>query len=304
MKRPPVVDMLRRTWRSYRTHDGRLLSGAVAFHALLATAPLGVLAIVAAGLLVGPRAARGELFDQLSERLGSEGAAYVVRWVEEAARPQSSILATVVSSTLLLLAGYRLFDMLRSALNHVWGVRSHVAIGFRAPGRRELARRALGFSMIFVLGAAVWVDVILTVALGAMARWVDGFPTLFRWVDHAGSLAVLTAVVTIVFRFLPDVRVSWRDALVGATATSVLVTVGSVAVSYYFERWSPASSYGAAGSVVALLLFIYYTAQTFFLGAEFTRVWADQHGHGMTPLPHAVPTRDADRQTIDFIELS
>jgi len=192
--------------------------------------------------------------------------------------------------------------MLRSALNHVWGVRCSFPVGLRGEGRRVLIRRTVGFSLILVLGAAICTEMVLNVAIAAVARFIDQVPVLARVLHHLASLAVLTFVVASIFRLLPDVRVARRDALIGAVATSLLITVGSFFVSVYFAWFSPASSYGAAGSVVALLLFIYYIAQAFFLGAEFTLVWADSHGHGMTPLPHAVRVRWTERQTIDVME--
>ncbi len=298
------LELMRQTWRSYRTHDGRLLSGAVAFYVLLATAPLGVVSLWVATLFLGAQAAEGELQSEATRVLGEETGRYVIELVANARDTSFSSSAGLLGVVVLIYGIGRLFSILRSALNHVWGVRSSVGIGLRGVSRQLLLRRVAAMGMLCILAAAVILDVALNTVISAALSHLGEVPLLIRAGELFVSMAVLMLVHVFVYRLLPDVHVSWRDAAVGASATTVLVTFGSWLVSRLMARFGLASGFGAAGSAVALLFWIYYTAQAFFLGAEFTRVWAINHGHGMAPMAHATRVHAEERMTIDFMDVS
>ena len=263
------------------------MSGAVAFYALLALAPFGVIAISVAGFILGEEAARSEFANQVEIFVGGDTAAFVLDVVERSASWKGGWLATTVSLFFLLFASTRLFWMLRAALNYTWGIRSRIPPGFRGLAWSVLKRRLIAFAMVFVFGAALMLTALLKAGLSVAAHFFGGVPTLYRIFDFAGSVAVLALVVAFVFRWLPDAKISWRDTFIGAFVTSFFATGGAYLIGHYVGRISPASMYGAAGSLVVLLLWVYYTAQIFFFGAAFTYAFARLEGNGVIPLKHA-----------------
>lgn len=284
-----MLELFRDTWRSFRKHDGPLLSASVAFYMLLATAPLGVFAVVVTSVVLGEEAARGELLTPLQTVLGHDAARFVQDLVERASEPAQTRLAAAVGLGFFVVAVTRLFLMLQAALNHIWGVRARATLGFRGDAWRVTKKRMIAFSMVFVLGATFFLfalaKTVLSTATGSLQQDV---PTLWRVLELLLSLGVGTLLNAIVFKLLPDVHIEWRDVFLGAFVTTVLSAAGAYVIGVYLGRASAGSMYGAAGSIVVLLLWVYYTAHIFFLGAEFTGAWARHKGHGITPLPHAV----------------
>ncbi len=274
------------------------MSGAVAFYAMLALAPLGVIAVSVASVVRGQDAARSEFAAQLRAFVGEEAARFFTAVVERAAHAQSGWLPTAASVVFLVFASTRLFWMLRAALNYTWGIRSRQPPGFRGLARKVLQRRLLAFGMVFVFGAALVVAAVAKAGLALAAELLGGVPLLYRLVDFAFSVAVLTVVIALVFRWLPDARIAWRDCFVGASVTSVLATGGAFLIGHYVARVSPASIYGAAGSLVVLLLWVYYTSQIFFFGAALTHAWARLEGEDVVPLEHATRVVTTDRHPI------
>lgn len=263
------------------------MSGAVAFYAMLALAPLGVLAVSLASVVLGQDAARDELTAQLQAFVGEDSARFVTSVVDRARQARSGWLPTVASIGFLLFASTRLFWMLRAALNYTWGIRSRQPPGFRGLARQVLQRRLLAFGMVFVFGGVLVLAALAKAGLVLAAELFGGVPLLYRVLDFALTVAALTLVIALVFRWLPDARIAWRDCFVGASVTALLATVGSFLIGHYVVRISPASMYGAAGSLVVLLLWVYYTSQIFFFGAALTYAWARLEGDDVVPLEHA-----------------
>ena len=272
---------------SFRMHDGPLMSGAVAFYALLALAPLGVIAVAVASMIVGQDSAQRELEEQISTFLGADTASYIADVVGRAGTLEGSWLATTLSVLFLIFASTRLFWMLRAALNHVWGVRSKIPPGFRGLGWKVLRRRLAAFVMVGVLALSLLATATLKAGLAIVEEYLGGVALMYRLLELGGSIAIHTVVVALVYRLLPDARIAWRDLLIGALGTAIPASIGSLIIGHYAARVSPASMYGAAGSLIVLLLWVYYTAQIFFFGAELTSAWAKHKGHGIEPLEHA-----------------
>ena len=297
--RARVWKVVRRAWWSFRIHEGSLLSGAVAFYALLAFAPLGVLAVVAVGWILGAETARDALMRQIETFLDPEPA----RFLSEAIERGTSIggqgwFATLVSVVFLVVASTRLFWMLRGAINHAWGIRSNLPPGFFGQRRQVLQRRLVAFGMLFVLGGAFVLLAIVKAAVNVANVHFARVPLLWRGIDLAFSVGLFTLLVAVIFRWLPDARIAWRDAVVGGVVTAVLNTLGSVLIGHYLARVSPTSMYGAAGSLVVLLLWVYYSTQIFLFGAELTAEWARQRGAGIEPLPYATLVTPAERPSL------
>ncbi len=283
-----MVSLLTETWRYFTSHDGRLLSGAIAFYVLLALAPLGVLMILIASLVLPKDAARQELVRQLEMFLGSDLASLLAQTMNDLSTEAQGWAAPVFGAIFMIYMSVRLFSTLRRALNHMWGIRPKLLIHARSDWRALLERRLLGFAMVLALGASLVILVVLHTITVAAARFVGDADYLLTVGQFMSAFAVLGLLIALVYRWLPDATISWRDVWVGSAVTALFVVGGSFVIGFYLGYASPASWYGATGSAVVLLLWIYYTTQTFLLGAVFTRAWARARGRAIEPLAYAV----------------
>jgi membrane protein len=289
--------ILREVWWSYRMHDGRLLAGAVAFYIVMAATPFGVIALYVASLVLGRDEARQVLVERLETSVGIEVAEYVNDSMTTLLVSQHGAFATALSIGFIFYVTTRLFNMLRASLNHLWSVRPRVPPGLSGEGWVVLKRRLLAFAMVFVTAAVFTAFGVLRAIITVASRWMD-LPVVFRLGEYAGSLALLTLVMALVYRWLPDALVAWRDAFVGGLVTATLASLGGLGIGTYLASAGVASSYGAAGALVVLTMWIYYSCQIFFIGAEFTGAWARHRGQGIQPLPYAARVVVTERHTI------
>ncbi|MGD8317600.1 MAG: YihY/virulence factor BrkB family protein [Myxococcales bacterium] len=284
-----MVSLVIETWRYFQSHDGRLLSGAIAFYASLAIAPLGVVALLITSLVMSETQARGELVKQLSAFLGPDLAKYVTNnIVQLGSEAVASVAVPVIGMLFMLYISARLFSMLRRALNHMWGIRPKLlSTASRSERFHLLRRRMLAFAMVLIFGSSLIALVLLHSAVSAAANLFGNSHYALTLAQFGSAFGVLLPLIALVYRWLPDAMIRWGDVWIGAAATCVFVLFGSFLIGIYMGYASPASVYGAAGSLIVLLLWIYYTAQIFLLGAVFTRVWVRRHGRAIEPLPYA-----------------
>lgn len=280
--------LLEETWHSFNAHEGNLFAGAIAYSALLAVAPFGVVAIFALGLLLGEEAARGELVQPLAKVMSVEVAQAVSDTIDAVGRTEHGALASAIGGALFVLALWRVFETLRATLNHVWAVRPVVPLSFRGRGLHVLERRLVGLGMLLVCGAVMTLFVFLRAGMLVVAHRITDIPAVFDGFELVFTCASLAIVFAFVYRWVPDARISWRDALRGAVVTSVLTSIVGRIAGAYISSYGVTSAYGAAGSIVALLLWIYNCALFFVVGAVFTGVWAKHRGREIAPLKHAV----------------
>ncbi len=280
--------LLIETWRYFQSHDGRLLSGAIAFYVSLALAPLGVLTILIASLVLPQDAAQQELVAQLEMFLGTDLANFLAQAMFDMNSEAQSWAAPIIGGVFMLYMSIRLFSMLRRALNHMWGVRPKPLVHARPDWFHFVERRMLAFAMVLVFGGSLVVLVLLHAIATAAAHFLGNSDYLLTFGGFGSAFAVLWLLISLVYRWLPDAIISWRDVWVGAAVTSLFVVGGSFLIGLYLGYASPASWYGAAGSLIVLLLWIYYTTQIFLMGAVFTRAWARRRGRAIEPLPYAV----------------
>jgi membrane protein len=290
-----MVSLLIETWRYFASHDGRLLSGAIAFYASLAIAPLGVVALLIASLVMSESTAREELVGQVAAFLGPDLAAYLINTIVKLGDEATSFAAPVVGGIFMLYISARLFSMLRRALNHMWGIRPKLLVhASRSETLHLVERRLLAFAMVLVFGSSLIALVLLHSGAAAAAHLFGDSRYMLTLAEFGSAFAVMAPLIALVYRWLPDAVIAWRDVWVGAAVTCLFVLGGSFLIGIYLGYASPASIYGAAGSLIVLLLWIYYTTQIFLLGAVFTRAWARRRGRAIEPLPFAevVETRD------------
>jgi membrane protein len=290
-----MVSLLIETWRYFASHDGRLLSGAIAFYASLAIAPLGVVALLIASLVMSESAAREELVGQVGAFLGPDLAAFLIDTIVKLGDEATSFTAPVIGAIFMLYISTRLFSMLRRALNHMWGIRPKLLVhASRSETLHLVERRLLAFAMVLVFGSSLIALVLLHSGAAAAAHLFGDSRYMLTLAEFGSAFAVMAPLIALVYRWLPDAVIAWRDVWVGAAVTCLFVLGGSFLIGIYLGYASPASIYGAAGSLIVLLLWIYYTTQIFLMGAVFTRAWARRHGRAIEPLPFAevVETRD------------
>ncbi len=265
------------------------LGAALAYYTVFSLAPLLIIAIAIAGLVFGPDAAQGQIFDQLRGLLGEASAKSMQDLVENAnAKPATGIVATVIGVATLLLGASGVFGQLQTSLNAIWGVQPK-------PGRGVLGiiqDRILSFGFILVVGFLLLVSLLLTAAIALAGEWfggmVPGMEFLIQLLNSVLSLAVITLLFAMIFKFLPDAKIAWHDVWIGAFITAALFTVGKFALGLYLGKSGVGSSYGAAGSLIVLLLWVYYSSQIVFFGAEFTQVYANRFGSHVAPADDAV----------------
>ena len=259
------------------------LGASLAYYALFSLAPVLFIAIAIAGMVFGREAVRGELVGQIDALIGREGAGAVQGMLQSAARPGAGTLAVIIGTGTLIVAALGAFLELQHALNKIFKVRTD------NPKRRSktfllalLKHRAKAFGMILAIGFLLLVSLTVSAAIAAASAWLEsgsvGAPGLWQAANLLVSLGVITLLFALIFRFLPDVRLRWRDVWVGALATALLFTAGKLLIGLYLGHSTVASAYGAAGSLVVLLLWVYYSSQIVLLGAEFTRVYVEEQG--------------------------
>jgi membrane protein len=271
------------TWDEFSKTRGDLLAAALAFHTLLSMAPLIIIAVAVAGLILGQSAAQAEITRVLSETLGPQSAATVNEWVLQAS--ESGELASAVGIVLTLFAASRFGEHLKNALNQIWLIDVQFAAGFKANVKNYVQRRIFAFAMVAATGPLLLIVFASRTLLTGFHSALFGGSMLQGLAVQALqillSLVVVAGASAAVFRFVPDTRVGWKNVLVGASLTSVLFNIGNALVGLYLARASVAAAYGAAGSLVVVLLWLYFSAQMFLLGAEFTRVYTEHFGPGL-----------------------
>jgi membrane protein len=282
--------LLKRTYEEWSEDRVPRLAAALAYYTTFSLAPLLVVLIAIAGAVFGADAVRGRLDDQIRGLLGENGAQAVQDMVRSAsAHPSSGTLATLFSVAALLLGATGVFGELQDSLNTIWEVKPKPGRGLRG----IVQDRLLTFGMVLAVGFLLTVSLVVSALIAGLGALVGGrtgaLAPLWQAIDVVASIAILSVLFGAMFKWLPDVEIGWRDVWVGAVATSVLFTVGKLLLGLYLGRSSTVSVYGAAGSLVVLLIWVYYSAQILFFGAELTQVYANQYGSRVVPAPNAEP---------------
>jgi membrane protein len=271
-------ELLRETVQEWQKDNCLRLGAALSFYTLLSLAPLLVVTIALVALVFGERMAHGEVMGRVETLLGADTAKTVREMVERASEPRSGVVATLVGLGMSALGASGVFGQLQRALNDIWDVKPKPGRGLRG----MLRDRAGTFSMLLLVAFLLLVSLGAGAALTALSERIaalfPGAAAASRAADVLISLLVTSALFALLFKVLPDTEIRWSDVLVGALFTAILFGVGRLGIAYYLGRTSGTSVYGAAGSLVALLLWIYYSSQLLFLGAEFTQVYARRYG--------------------------
>ena len=292
MRMPAVLRLFRTALAAWWNDNVPRLGASLAYYTLFAVGPILLVAIAIAGLVFGDEAVRGQLVGQMDQLVGREGARAVQALLAGASQRKAGVLATVIGGVTFVVAATGAFLELQAALNTIWRVKPRPGVNLKG----FLLDRLRSFGLVVAIGFLLMVSLAVSAALAALSGWLGrrspGLPLLWNAVNVLISLGVITVLFAMLYRFLPDVRLRWRDVWIGALVTAVLFTIGKQLIGLYLGQSSTASSYGAAGSVVVLLLWVYYSSQIVLLGAEFTRVYTRRQRS--TPEPESFAEKDPE----------
>jgi membrane protein len=287
--------LIKTTASDWDEDNASRLAAALAFYTLLSLAPMLIIAVSVAGLVFGAEAARGQVSQEISSLVGPEAGKAIEEIIAHADKPSSSILGTIIGLLVLLFSASGVFGELQASLNTIWEVTPR-------PGRGVMGLlRDRFFSFTMVLGVAflLLVSLVVSAALAAFSHGFEhllpGGKALWQALNLVLSLGVSTGLFALIYKVIPDARVGWRDVGIGAFFTALLFTVGKFAIGLYLGHSTVASAYGAAASVVVIAVWVFYSAQILFLGAEFTQVYAQHRGARIIPTANAVPVTSEAR---------
>ncbi|MFN8498323.1 MAG: YihY/virulence factor BrkB family protein [Anaerolineae bacterium] len=291
-----IVGLIKETVDRFNEDKGARLGASLAYYTIFSIAPLLVIAVAIAGAVFGRSTAQGQVIGTIQSVVGQQGGQAIGAMVESASQPRAGgILLTLLGIVTLLLGASGVFGALQDSLNTIWGVQPRPGGGLKG----MVKERFFSFTLVVGTGFLLLVSLVVTAGLAAAGKWfsdaMPGGAGVWEGVNFVFSLLVVTVLFALIFKVVPDAAIAWRDIAIGAFVTALLFTIGKFAIGLYLGRSSVTSAYGAAGSLVLVLLWIYYSAQILFLGAELTQVVANRYGTPIVPKPGAVPLTEAAR---------
>jgi membrane protein len=277
---------LRKTASSWVEDNAMRLSAALSLYTILSLAPMLVITVKLMGIIWrNTNSARAHIMQQMSSLMGPDAAQAIKPVLEYSGKNGSGTLATTVSFFVLIFSATAVFNELQSAMNTIWGVKpkpNQAIWGF-------IRNRLLAVAMVFGIAFLLLVSMFVSTVLAALAKDIAGDTRWFGFVlDIVVSFGVVSLLFAAIFKFLPDAKVKWNHVWAGAILSAALFTVGKYGLALYFKFATPTSAFGAAGSLAAVLLWVYYSSFILFFGAEFTKVWSKEHGQAIVPDEHAV----------------
>ena len=266
---------------SWFSHRATSKGAALAFYTMFSLTPILVLVIAIAGYFLGEKAAHGEIVAQISDLVGESGAYVIQNMLAHSNNAKSGIIATLVATTLLFIGATTVFAELKASLDEIWETTKIKAQGSKQAIGNLIKTRLLSFSIILSLAFLLLTSLLVNAGLALVeqffAEFVGRYLTavgIFKHISALVSFGVITSMFAVIFKMLPDVKLPWSDVWIGAAFTAILFSLGKTLIGIYLGNSAVASSFGAAGSLIALLLWVYYSAQIFFFGAEITRQYA------------------------------
>ncbi|MGE5073258.1 MAG: YihY/virulence factor BrkB family protein [Anaerolineae bacterium] len=282
-----LPSLLKHSYQEWRDDDASRLAAALAYYTIFSLAPLLVLVIAITGLIWQQDVVRTQLLKQIGNLVGPQGASFISGLIANKGTTGQSIFATVIGIITLLFGALGAFEALHHSLNIIWDVEEEKPKGFMQSIKKQVVDRFLSFTVILGIGFLLLVTLVISTGLTAFQTAMGSMfplpPAAMQLINLAISIGVITVLFALMFKILPDADISWHDVWLGAFGTAILFSVGKTLIGLYLGNSNVASSYGAAGSLILLLLWIYYSAQILFFGAEFTQVYANTYGSKIVP---------------------
>ncbi|MGI6457186.1 MAG: YihY/virulence factor BrkB family protein [bacterium] len=288
-----TLNLFKESYQRWSDDNASQMAAALAYYTIFSLAPMLILVIAIAGVVWGEEAARGELKNQMQNIVGESSAAFLQEMISNTSKPGSSATgwATLAGVFILIWGATGVFAQLQASLNQIWGIQPKPG-GYGMMARQLIRKRLTSFLVILGVGALILLSLCLSAALNFVSTQMSGSiadtSVLWNLLDFAGTFIVITLLFAMIFKVLPDAHIEWRQVWAGAVITALLFTIGKFLLGLYLGSGSVSSTFGAAGSLVLLLIWIYYSSQILFFGAEFTHTYAQQSGSPIEPEDHAM----------------
>lgn len=293
-----IWEVLKNAITGFTDHKVTKLSGSLAYYTVFSMAPLMVVIIALCGIFLGAEAAEGEIYGQLRGFLGAETAAQLQTLIEKASLGGKSKIAFYIGIGTLVVGATTVFADIQDSINMIWGLKPKPKRGWL----KMLQNRFLSFSVIISLGFILLVSLAVTAVIDGFsnrlkANFEEVSVVLFYILNTAITLGIITLIFAVIFKVLPDAKIKWRDVLSGAVVTALLFMIGKFGISIYIGQSDVGGTYGAAGSLVVVLLWTYYSSIILYFGAEFTKAYAIKYGSEIRPSHYAVTTKEVEIET-------
>jgi membrane protein len=289
-----IFGLLKETLSQWNIDKAPQLAAALSYYTIFSLAPLLIIVIAIVGLVYSQQDARAQIMRQVTNVVGSQGGEFIQSLLDNASQPASSTIATILGLLALFGGAAGVMGQLKNSLNTIWNVEPPKPPAGVNGILWTIKRQIFSFTLVLGVGFLLLVSLVISTIITAVGDYFSGRVPDFAYhlINFALSFGVITLLFAAIYRVLPDARIAWRDVWIGATLTSLLFTIGKFLLGLYLGRSSAASSYGAAGSLVIVMLWVYYSAQILFFGAELTQVYANQYGdHIVTPEAHRLSKR-------------
>ncbi len=293
-----MIEVLKNCFTGFSDDKVTKLSASLAYYTVFSMAPLLIVIISLCSLLLGREAVEGKIYGQLAGFVGSDTAAQLQQIIKNASLAGKSQIAIIIGAITLLVGATTVFAEIQDSINSIWGLKPKPKRGWL----KMIQNRLLSFSVIASLGFLLLVSLGVTAIIdGFSERLRAYFPevtvVIFYIINIVISLAVITLIFGVIFKVLPDAKIKWKDVLAGSIATALLFMLGKFGISFYISKSNVGSTYGTAGSLVVLLLWIYYSSIILYFGAEFTKAYAVKYGSEIHPNHYAVTTKTVEVET-------
>jgi membrane protein len=287
MRMTNLPSLFKHAYQGWKQDNASRLSAALAYYTIFSLAPLLMIVIAITGLIWEAGAVRAQILSQIQSLVGAEGADFVANLITNRGSPSEDIVVLIIGLITLLFGALGVFNELHNSLNSILNVKQEQTKDFLQAVKKIIIDRLLSFTMILGIGFLLLVSLVVTAGLSTIQETIgNAFPMsefILQVVNLVISLGVITVLFALIFKFLPDAKLNWRDVWMGAFVTSLLFSLGKTAIGIYLGNSAVSSAFGAAGSLVLLLLWIYYSAQILFFGAEFTQVYANRYSSKILP---------------------
>src|SRR5215213_8149908 len=279
--------ILKLSYLDWKEDKASRLSAALAYYTIFSLAPLLIIVIAVTGLFWQHQAVQEQVMGQIQGLVGAQGAQFVSNLLTSASNPARGITATIIGIITLVFGALGVFNELHNSLNTIWNVKEEETKGFFQSVKKIILDRLLSFTMVLGIGFLLLVSLVISAGLSAAQTTIgNAIPlseVVLQIINLVISIGVITVLFALIYKFLPDAEIAWRDVWLGALVTAVFFSLGKFLIGLYLGNSAVASSFGAAGSLVLLLVWIYYSAQILFFGAEFTQVYANNYGSKIIP---------------------